>query len=57
MVIEHLIMEQFPNIRREVIHLKKQGYKTEPAFCKILGLDGDPYDSLIEYGKKMINVK
>jgi len=52
MVIEHLIMKQFPNIRSEVIHLKEQGYKTEPAFCKILGLDGDPYDSLIEYGKK-----
>ncbi|GGI15228.1 DUF4269 domain-containing protein [Gottfriedia solisilvae] len=57
MVIEHLIMEQFPNIRSEVIHLKEQGYKTEPAFCKILGLEGDPYDSLIEYGKKMFNVK
>ncbi|MEH6937840.1 DUF4269 domain-containing protein, partial [Bacillus sp. JJ664] len=55
MVIEHLIMEHSPNIRSEVIHLKKQGYKTEPALCKILGLDGDPYDSLIEYGKKMIN--
>lgn len=52
MVIEHLIMEQFPHIRTEVIHLKKQGYKTEPAFCKVLGLDGDPYDSLIEYGRK-----
>ncbi|MET3193942.1 DUF4269 domain-containing protein [Bacillus sp. OAE603] len=57
MVIEHLIMEQFPNIRSEVIHLKEQGYKTEPAFCKILSLDGDPYDSLIEYGVKMFNLK
>lgn len=59
MVIEHLIMEKFPNIRSEVIKLKKQGYKTEPAFCIVLGLDGDPYDSLIEYGmkRKMINLK
>lgn len=50
MLIEHSIMKQFPNIRNEVIKLKKQGYKTEPAFCMVLGLTGDPYDSLIEYG-------
>lgn len=56
MVIEHLIMEQFPHMRSEVIQLKKQGYKTEPAFCKVLGLDGDPYDSLIEYGRNMFNL-
>lgn len=52
MVIEHLIMEQFPNIRSEVIQLKKLGYKTEPAFCKVLGLEGDPYDTLTNYGRK-----
>jgi Domain of unknown function (DUF4269) len=57
MVIEHLIMEQFPSMRSEVIQLKKQGYKTEPAFCKVLGLDGDPYDSLIEYGRNTLNLK
>ncbi len=29
--------------RQEIIALKKQGYKTEPAFAMALGLKGDPY--------------
>ena len=38
-------------MKEEIVSLKKQGYKTEPAFCKVLGLKGDPYHSLIQYGK------
>lgn len=51
MIIEHEILRINPTIKEEVLSLKKQGYKTEPAFCKVLGLKGDPYHSLIQYGK------
>lgn len=54
MVIENTLLEQFPYIRAEVIQLKKEGVKTEPAFCKVLGIHGeDPYESLLHYGRRM----
>ncbi|MFF2753091.1 DUF4269 domain-containing protein [Psychrobacillus sp. NPDC058041] len=52
MVIENSILKQFPNFKEEVIKLKEQGVKTEPAFCKLLGLERDPYVALLEYGKQ-----
>ncbi|GAA0339184.1 DUF4269 domain-containing protein [Bacillus carboniphilus] len=52
MIIEHALINENPTLRDEVIALKKKGYKTEPAFCHLLGLEGDPYDRLIEYGKE-----
>jgi hypothetical protein len=52
MIIEHVLLEKFPHIRDVIIMLKKQGYKTEPAFCKVLGIEGDPYEGLVEYGRK-----
>lgn len=53
LIIENSILNEFPNIQAEVICLKKQGFKTEPAFCKVLNLEGeDPYESLLEYGKQ-----
>ena len=54
MLIEYHLMKETPLLREKVITLKQQGYKTEPAFCKALGLEGDPYELLIEYGEKMI---
>ncbi|WP_416150691.1 DUF4269 domain-containing protein [Salipaludibacillus sp. HK11] len=54
MIIENSLINLLPNIRAEVIKLKKQGLKTEPAFCKFLQLEGDdPYENLLEYGKNM----
>lgn len=39
-----------PECRKQIRHLKKQGIKTEPAFCYLLGLKGDPYSALLNYG-------
>ncbi len=53
MIIENYIIKEFPNIKTEVISLKKQGFKTEPAFCEVLRLESeDPFESLLEYGKQ-----
>jgi len=54
MLIEYHLMKETPQLREKVIVLKQQGYKTEPAFCKALGLEGDPYESLIDYGAKLL---
>lgn len=50
MLIEHRILRKDPNLKEKVINLKKQGYKTEPAFCTLLEIPGDPYDGLIQFG-------
>ncbi|KGX87128.1 DUF4269 domain-containing protein [Pontibacillus marinus] len=52
MIIEHNLMENDPSLKEEVIKLKKQGYKTEPAFCKVLNITGDSYSGLIQFGVK-----
>ncbi|MDX8364497.1 DUF4269 domain-containing protein [Cytobacillus sp. IB215665] len=52
MVIERFILEEFPSIRQQVVNLKIKGYKTEPAFCEILGLSGDSYEALLNYGRE-----
>jgi hypothetical protein len=47
-----LLIEHGENFRKRIIALKRQGYKTEPAFAYALGLKGDPYKALLEYRKK-----
>jgi hypothetical protein len=48
MINEHLLLTHYGDaLRRQVIDLKKQGYKTEPAFALALGLKGDPYQALL----------
>ncbi|HCO68692.1 MAG TPA: DUF4269 domain-containing protein [Dysgonomonas sp.] len=51
MLIENRILrlagEKF---RQKIINLKKQGYKTEPAFGKLLNLD-NPYSDLLDFEK------
>lgn len=43
-----LLEERGPDFRRQVIELKQSGLKTEPAFALLLGLEGDPYEALLE---------
>ncbi|WP_264529045.1 DUF4269 domain-containing protein [Flavobacterium sp. N502540] len=50
MVIEYEILQsKGETFRSEIIKLKQKGYKTEPAFAFLLGLNGDPYAELLKY--------
>ena len=50
LLIEAALLEKFgESFRNEIIRLKKHGYKTEPAFAKLLGLKGNPYEALLHY--------
>ena len=50
MCVEYRILqEKKQDFRERIIDLKLQGYKTEPAFAKLLGLGGDPYLSILNY--------
>lgn len=49
MIIEqHLLRTHGEAFRQQILTLKRQGYKTEPAFAVALGLDGDPYSALLD---------
>jgi hypothetical protein len=51
MIVEHQLLQQKgESFRQEIINLKKQGYKTEPAFAKALNLAGNPYEALLALG-------
>ncbi|MDQ0178044.1 DUF4269 domain-containing protein [Bacillus chungangensis] len=54
MLIEHVLLEGNPAMREEVIKLKQQGIKTEPAFAQLLHLKGDPYEALLSIAKENI---
>jgi hypothetical protein len=48
MIEHHLLQTRGEDFRQQIIALKKDGYKTEPAFARLLGLSGDPYEALLE---------
>lgn len=53
MIIENeIIIEQGESFRQQILALKRQGYKTEPAFGLLLGLTKDPYEELLHYKTK-----
>jgi len=60
MIIENKILtEKGLKFKNRIIELKKNGIKTEPAFAKLLGLKGNPYDELLKlytkhYGQQKI---
>ncbi|AXG74576.1 DUF4269 domain-containing protein [Flavobacterium arcticum] len=51
MMIEHdILLQEGGDFRNSIIELKKQGYKTEPAFVLLLGIENNnPYDALLNY--------
>ena len=50
MLIEHRILqERGEAFRQQIIALKRQGTKTEPAFGLLLGLENDPYQALLDF--------
>jgi hypothetical protein len=51
MLIEHqVLLEENVAFKSKIITLKQQGFKTDPAFAKLLSLKGDPYKMLLTYG-------
>jgi hypothetical protein len=53
LVIEYNLLNQYgEKFRQQIIELKRQGHKTEPAFGLALGLTGDPYMELLKFETK-----
>lgn len=53
LVVEHnLLNKHGEKFRQQIIELKQQGQKTEPAFALVLGLTGDPYVELLKFETK-----
>lgn len=49
MIVEYQILHQKgPEFKAKVKQLKAEGHKTEPAFAKLLGLEGNPYEALLK---------
>ncbi len=54
MIIENrILMERGIRFKQEIIALKSTGIKTEPAFAKLLGLNGNPYIELLKLANKI----
>jgi len=50
MIVEYKLLKQYgEELRKRIVSLKKQGYKTEPAFAIELNLAGDPYEALLAF--------
>jgi len=48
MLIEHqILLEKGEDFRLQIVELKNLGYKTEPAFAKLLSLEGNAYEALL----------
>ncbi len=50
MIMEYKILQNKGEaFKNKIRALKKEGIKTEPAFAKLLGLEGNPYKALMKY--------
>ncbi len=55
MIKEYEILKMYgEEFRKQIIQLKRQGLKTEPAFGVLLGLKNDPYIELLNYQIKIL---
>ena len=53
MIIENrILIEKGVEFKQEIKKLKSSGIKTEPAFAKLLGLNGNPYAELLKLESK-----
>jgi hypothetical protein len=48
-----ILQQKGETFRQQVIALKKNGMKTEPAFAKLLQLTGDPYEAMLQLGNSL----
>lgn len=49
LLVEHDLLNKYgEEFRQQILELKQQGLKTEPAFALALGLTGDPYTELLK---------
>ncbi|MBU5346738.1 DUF4269 domain-containing protein [Paenibacillus lautus] len=49
MIVEYKLLKRLGEAARlRIIELKRSGYKTEPAFAKLLHIAGDPYEELLK---------
>ena len=49
LIEQEILREKGSEFRTEILKLKQEGLKTEPAFAKLLGIKGDPYEELLNY--------
>ena len=55
MIIENeILLENDSDFKNEIIRLKTTGLKTEPAFAKLLGLNGDSYLELLKFDSNFV---
>ncbi len=50
MLVEYRLLNLFgESFKKKIIELKQSGLKTEPAFAKLLSVNGNPYDGLLTF--------